>query len=282
MLFGLSLRDRIFVLLVGVLLLGAAASAVSIWALDGVARRGRDAARFEVEVSETLSQVAAGHLEQTAALERGLLEPWPGEGDSPAQQRFEERAAEMWRGLKAVREQLASAPGGTNSPVLLKPIAALDLAHNDYAARGREAFSALEEGRLGEARQRATEAEVESIRFQASLGALLALASERAEAELDRLQQEQRRAMLLVAVLSSCALLVGAAAVLRALQLVSRIRSLTGMLPICASCKSIRDDSGYWNRLEEFVEANSEVQFTHGLCGPCVAELKSATAAAAA
>lgn len=280
MLGGLSLRDRIFVLLVGVLLLGAAASAVSIWALDGVARRGRDAARFEVEVSETLSRVAAGHLEQTAALERGLFEPWPGKGDSPAQQRFEERAAAMWRGLKAVREQLASAPGDTDSPLLLEPIAALDLAHNDYAARGREAFAALAEGRLGEARQRATEAEVESIRFQAALGALLSLASEQAEAQLMRLQQEQRRAMLLVAVLSVCALLVGAAAVLRALKLVSRIRSLTGLLPICASCKSIRDDSGYWNRLEEFVEANSEVQFTHGLCGPCVADLKDATKAA--
>jgi len=277
---GLSLRDRIFVLLVGVLLLGAAASAVSFWALDGVARRGRDAAHFEVEVSGTLSQVAAGHLEQTAALERGLLEPRPSGGDSPAQQRFEERAAEMWRGLKAVREQLASAPGGTDSPLLLEPIAVLDLAHNDYAARGREAFAALEEGRLGEARQRATQAEAESIRFQAALGALLSLASEQAEAQLMRLQQEQRRAMLLVAVLSGCALLLGAAAVLRALKLVSRIRSLTGLLPICASCKSIRDDSGYWNRLEEFVEANSEVQFTHGLCGPCVADLKDATKAA--
>jgi hypothetical protein len=275
-----SIRDRIFALLVGVLLLGAAASAVSIWALDGVARRGRDAARFELEVSETLSQVAAGHLEQTAALERALLEPWPAEAASPAQERFEARAAGMWRGLKAVREQLSAAPELATSPALLEPITTLDLAHNDYAARGREVFRALAEGRPGEARRRAAQAEEQSIRFQAALGALLALASDRAEAELARLQQEQRQAMLLVGVLTSCALLAGVAVILRALQLVSRIRSLTGMLPICASCKSIRDDRGYWNQLEEFVEAHSEAQFTHGLCGPCVAELKTATQAA--
>jgi len=44
------------------------------------------------------------------------------------------------------------------------------------------------------------------------------------------------------------------------------IRTLRGLLPICASCKKIRDDEGYWRNLEQYVTADSEAQFSHGLC----------------
>lgn len=46
----------------------------------------------------------------------------------------------------------------------------------------------------------------------------------------------------------------------------SEIKRLSGMLPICASCKKIRDDSGYWNQLEAFIEKHSAAEFSHSLC----------------
>jgi len=47
------------------------------------------------------------------------------------------------------------------------------------------------------------------------------------------------------------------------------IQALRGIIPICSSCKKIRDDEGVWNRIEQYIEAHSEVLFTHGLCHEC-------------
>ena len=47
-------------------------------------------------------------------------------------------------------------------------------------------------------------------------------------------------------------------------------KTITGMLPICASCKKIRDDKGYWNQLEIYIEEHSEAEFTHGICPDCM------------
>jgi sigma-B regulation protein RsbU (phosphoserine phosphatase) len=48
------------------------------------------------------------------------------------------------------------------------------------------------------------------------------------------------------------------------------IRKLTGLLPICAYCKSIRDDSNYWHRVEEYVSEHSGATFSHGICPNCL------------
>jgi sigma-B regulation protein RsbU (phosphoserine phosphatase) len=48
------------------------------------------------------------------------------------------------------------------------------------------------------------------------------------------------------------------------------VRMLTGLLPICAYCKSIRDDSNYWHRVEEYVTDHSDAQFSHGICPKCL------------
>lgn len=48
------------------------------------------------------------------------------------------------------------------------------------------------------------------------------------------------------------------------------VRRLSGLLPICSYCKSIRDDSDYWHRLEEYVTEHSEARFSHGICPPCL------------
>lgn len=53
----------------------------------------------------------------------------------------------------------------------------------------------------------------------------------------------------------------------------SEVRALSGLLPICASCKKIRDDQGYWQQVEMYVQAHSEAQFTHGFCPDCLEKL---------
>jgi len=50
----------------------------------------------------------------------------------------------------------------------------------------------------------------------------------------------------------------------------SKVRRLSGLLPICAYCKAIRDDSDYWHRVEEYVSEHADVQFSHGICPNCL------------
>lgn len=51
------------------------------------------------------------------------------------------------------------------------------------------------------------------------------------------------------------------------------VKTLSGLIPICANCKKIRDDSGYWNQIETYIEARSEADFSHGICPECAAKL---------
>lgn len=50
----------------------------------------------------------------------------------------------------------------------------------------------------------------------------------------------------------------------------SKIKILSGIVPICMHCKEIRDDKGYWNQLEKYITDHSEAQFSHGICDKCV------------
>ena len=50
----------------------------------------------------------------------------------------------------------------------------------------------------------------------------------------------------------------------------AKVRRLNGLLPICAYCKAIRDDSDYWHRVEEYVTEHADVQFSHGICPNCL------------
>ncbi len=76
----------------------------------------------------------------------------------------------------------------------------------------------------------------------------LFLSRKRVEAERERLLQELQEALV-------------------------SIKTLRGLLPICASCKKVRDDSGYWNRIEDYVRDRSEAEFTHGICPDCARKL---------
>ena len=50
----------------------------------------------------------------------------------------------------------------------------------------------------------------------------------------------------------------------------AKVGRLNGLLPICAYCKAIRDDSDYWHRVEEYVTEHADVQFSHGICPNCL------------
>lgn len=50
----------------------------------------------------------------------------------------------------------------------------------------------------------------------------------------------------------------------------ANVKQLSGLLPICAHCKKIRDDQGYWEQLESYLNRHSEVQFSHGICQDCM------------
>ncbi len=53
----------------------------------------------------------------------------------------------------------------------------------------------------------------------------------------------------------------------------SKVKLLSGLIPICANCKKIRDDAGYWNKIEVYIQSHSEAEFTHGLCPACCQKL---------
>ncbi len=51
------------------------------------------------------------------------------------------------------------------------------------------------------------------------------------------------------------------------------VKKLSGFLPICSSCKKIRDDEGYWNQIESYIRDHSEAEFSHSICPECVKKL---------
>jgi PAS domain S-box-containing protein len=53
----------------------------------------------------------------------------------------------------------------------------------------------------------------------------------------------------------------------------AKVKTLSGLLPICASCKKIRDDKGYWQQIETYIHDHSEADFSHGICPDCIKKL---------
>ncbi|MDD5230017.1 MAG: histidine kinase N-terminal 7TM domain-containing protein [Candidatus Marinimicrobia bacterium] len=56
-------------------------------------------------------------------------------------------------------------------------------------------------------------------------------------------------------------------------EALTKVKTLSGLLPICSSCKKIRDDNGYWNEVETYIHKYSEVEFSHGICPECMRKL---------
>jgi PleD family two-component response regulator len=55
-------------------------------------------------------------------------------------------------------------------------------------------------------------------------------------------------------------------------EALSQVKILSGLLPICSKCKSIRDDQGYWRQIESYLREHSEAEFSHGICPVCLKE----------
>ncbi len=53
----------------------------------------------------------------------------------------------------------------------------------------------------------------------------------------------------------------------------SEVKALSGLLPICSSCKKIRDDNGYWNQIESYIQSHSQAEFSHSICPECARKL---------
>lgn len=56
-------------------------------------------------------------------------------------------------------------------------------------------------------------------------------------------------------------------------QALDQVRTLKGIVPICANCKNVRDDQGYWNRVESYLNEHTEADFTHAVCPDCMKRL---------
>lgn len=56
-------------------------------------------------------------------------------------------------------------------------------------------------------------------------------------------------------------------------EALAKVKTLSGMLPICSFCKKIRDDQGYWSQVETYVAQNTDAKFSHGLCPDCASQL---------
>ncbi|NOR44100.1 MAG: hypothetical protein GQ534_00810 [Candidatus Delongbacteria bacterium] len=53
----------------------------------------------------------------------------------------------------------------------------------------------------------------------------------------------------------------------------AEVKQLQELLPICANCRKVRDEKGYWNQIEEYIESHTDSKFTHGICHECEEEL---------
>jgi hypothetical protein len=58
-------------------------------------------------------------------------------------------------------------------------------------------------------------------------------------------------------------------------EALASVKTLSGLLPICANCKKIRNDKGYWDQIEGYIQKHSEAQFTHGICPECAEKFYS-------
>ena len=86
---------------------------------------------------------------------------------------------------------------------------------------------------------------------------LLASVSEQIALAIDRKRTEDERDALIAELKKTLA----------------EVKTLKGIIPICASCKKIRDDKGYWNQVEAYIQAHSEAEFSHSICNDCVKKL---------
>jgi hypothetical protein len=286
-------RTRILALLSGLLLFTAGGSMFALFTLVRADDELHRVAGHDVPLLKVVTEITAAHLEQSIRFERVLRYSRDRE-DSPralarydaAKMEFEELAAGIWNSLQEGRGIAGRTATQGDDPrtrdeaaAVLALLEHIDAGHNAYAEQVRAVISLLDSGRQADARALAARIEGDENQLQQALGRLLVEASSSTESASLRAQANEQRALWVTGALAGLGMLLGAVVFVQLARLISEIKSLGGLLPICSHCKKIRDDRGYWNQLEAYLEAHSEAAFTHGICAECQERLHAQVAA---
>ena len=286
-------RTRILALLSSVLLFSAASSGFALFTLVRAGDELHRVAGHDVPLLKVATEITAAHLEQSIRFERVLRFARDRE-DSPqarvrydgAKGEFDDLAAGIWNSLQEGRGIAGRAAAEGNDPRAREEAAAvlallehIDAGHNAYAEQVRAVFSLLDSGRRTDARALAARIEGDEDQLQQALGRLLVEVSSSTEGASLRARSNEQRALWVTGGFAGLGILLSAIVFVHVVGLVSEIKSLGGLLPICSHCKKIRDDRGYWNQLEAYLEAHSEAAFTHGICADCQEQLHAQVAA---
>jgi hypothetical protein len=289
----MATRTRILALLSSVLLFSAAASGFALYTLVRADDELHRVAGHDVPLLKVVTEITAAHLEQSIRFERVLRfardrqhSPQSRSGYDEAKGEFEDLAASIWKSLREGREiaERAAARGDDararrEAEAVLALLKHIDAGHNAYAEQVRGVFSLLDTGRRTDARARAVRIEEDEDELQQALGRLLVEVSSATEGASLRARNNEQRALWVTGAFAGLAILLSALVFVHVVGLVSEVKSLGGPLPICSHCKKIRDDRGYWNQLEAYLEAHSEAAFTHGICAECQEQLHLQVAA---
>jgi len=289
----MATRTRILVLLSTVLLFSVAGSAFALFTLVRADDELHRVAGHDVPLLKVVTEITAAQLEQSIRFERAQRFA-RGRESSPedrsrydgAKSEFEELAAAIWNSLQEGRDIAERAAAQGDDPrtrreasTALTLLTQIDAEHNAYAEQVRSVFSLLDGDRRIAARALAGRIAADEDRLQQALGRLLVEVSSSTEGTSLRAQANERRAIWVTGVFAGIGILLSAIVFLHVLWLVSEIKSLGGLLPICSHCKKIRDDRGYWTQLEGYLEAHSDAAFTHGICADCQEQLHARMAA---
>jgi hypothetical protein len=289
----MSNRTRILALLSSVLLFSVAGSGFALFTLVRAGDELHRVAGHDVPLLKVATEITAAQLEQSIRFERVLRFARDRE-DSPqalarydgAKQEFDELAARIWNSLQEGRGIAGRAATEGNDPRTREEAASvlallehIDAGHNAYAEQVRAVLSLLDSGRRTDARALAARIEGDEDQLQQALGRLLVEASSSTESASLRARANEQRALWVTGALAGLGILLGAFVFVHVARLVSEIKSLGGLVPICSHCKKIRDDRGYWNQLEAYLEAHSEAAFTHGICTDCQEQMHAQMAA---
>ncbi len=282
----MAVRTKVLVLLSGLMLFLAAAAGVALGVRARAAAGLERVAASDVPLLALATDVMSAHIEQTHRLERVLHDAQDhsesaraADSYEKARSEYEEFAAAIWLRLQEADGAAQQASGGAAAD-LQDRVRRLDAANNAYAERVRATLDLLAEGRTQAAVESMPTVSAANEHLEHTLGSLLGEAAASAKLATARASRDERFAAAVLGGLLVTSLALAAAVFITVVRLVSTVRALSGLLPICAHCKKIRDDGGYWNRLEAYVEAHSEAEFTHGMCHDCQEAMRARTLAA--
>jgi hypothetical protein len=289
----MSTRTRILALLSTLLVFSVAGIGFALFTLVRAGDELQRVTGHDVPLLTVVTEITAAHLEQSIRFERALRfardrerSPQASAAYDEAKGEFEDLAAGIWNSLqegRGIAERTAA--GGDDerarqeAAAVLALLKHIDAGHNAYAEQVRGVFALLEGGRRSNARALAARIESDEEQLQQALGRLLVEVSSSTEGASLRANADEERALWVTGAFAGIGILLSAIVFVHVVWLVSEIKSLGGLVPICSHCKKIRDDRGYWNQLEAYLEAHSDAAFTHGICADCQEELHAQVAA---